>query len=533
MNAATLRCPPGTSNLAALELDNLERFGVYKRLHYEDRALTNLDEFKLAGSLARLLRDYGVAVGDRVLVMMPNSPELTAAFPAIWMIGAAIVPVIPQWTAVEVAGILRNSGAKVLVTVPALAPRLQEAAKIAGGACQLLIFGETGIPGCEDISPLLASLPPIETPVDRSEHDLAILLYTSGTTGSPKGVILTHGNFRAAVDAVLERNPEPKLNPMLHPLPLTHVYGVLMQMLGNRWGISSVMVRQFDPVKVFQAIERFQVQYMPVVPTMLVYLLNHPERTRYNLSSLTHITSGGAPLPEPLRLEFERVFQCRIQQGYGLSESASIATTFALDEAYRPRSVGPAVAGVEISILDDADEPLPPRSVGEICLSGPNITKGYWQDPDATGLALRNCWLHTGDVGYLDEDGYLFITDRKKDLIIKGGENVSPREIEDALYLHPAVAEAAVVGIPDPVFGEEIWAVIHLKPGASVDKDQIRQHVAQYVTKFKVPAEVVFQPDLPKNSNAKILKRVIRQQLIAKAHLCDAAGEQIVDNGFQ
>lgn len=529
MSAAFLRTLPGAANLAALELANLERFGIYNRLYFEDRVLSSLDEFRLAGSLGRLLHESGVAPGDRVLVMMPNAPELTAAFPAIWMIGAAIVPVIPQWTASEVADILRNSGAKVLLTIPPLSPRLHEAVKTAGIVADILVFGEVELPGSKDISQILPALPPLETPVDRAEDDLAILLYTSGTTGSPKGVILTHGNFRAAVDAVLERNPEPRLNPMLHPLPLTHVYGVLMQMLGNRWGISSVMVRQFDPVRVFQVIERFQIQYMPVVPTMLAYLLNHPDRTRYNLSSLSHITSGGAPLPEALRLDFERVFGCRIQQGYGLSESASIATNYAFDEIYRPGSVGRAVKGVEIRILDEQDQPLPLRSIGEICLAGPNITAGYWQDKAATGTALRNRWLHTGDIGYLDEDGYLFITDRKKDLIIKGGENISPREIEDALYLHPAVAEAAVVGIPDAVFGEEVWAVVRLKPGASADKDELRQHAARYVTKFKVPAEIVFQADLPKNSNSKILKRVIREQLTATKTMCAAQQSEAVD----
>ena len=527
MKSASLSRLPGTVNLAGLELENLERFGLYKRLYYEDLVLTNLDEFHLAGSLARVLRDYGVAPGDRVLVMMLNSPELTAAFPAIWLIGAAIVPVIPQWTAPEVAEILRNSGARVLLTVPPLAPRLLEAIKLAGIEARLLVFGENA--SGANILPLLASVPSIETPVDRREDDLAILLYTSGTTGSPKGVILTHGNFRAAVDSVLERNPEPKLNPMLHPLPLTHVYGVLMQMLANRWGIASVMIRQFDPLLVFQTIERFEIKYMPVVPTMLVYLLNHPERTKFDLSSLSHVTSGGAALPEPLRLQFEKAFGCRIQQGYGLSESASIATTYALEDPYRPGSVGPAVSGLKIRILDDRDQPLPASNIGEICLAGANVTAGYWQDKDATNLALRNGWLHTGDVGYLDEDGYLFITDRKKDLIIKGGENVSPREIEDALYLHPAVAEAAVVGIPDPVYGEDIWAVVRLKQGATSDKEEIRQHVARFVTKFKVPSEVIFQADLPKNSNAKILKRVIREELSSQRSFCVAQATSGID----
>ena len=512
-----LNIPSGlTSNLALLELDNIDRFGVYTRLHFEDRSYTNLEELHLTGCLARLLKDHGVVPGDRVLVMMPNSPELTAAFPAIWTIGATIVPVIPQWTAGEVADIFRNSGATVVLTVPALAPRLQEAASMAGAVRHLLVFGESGIPGARNICPLLAGTSLIETPVDRSGEDMAILLYTSGTTGTPKGVMITHGNMLAALDSALRQNPELGPGPMLLSLPLTHVYGVLMQNLANRWGITSVLMRQFEPVRVFEAIERHQIQYFPVVPTMLVYLLNHPDRERYNLSSLSRITSGGAALPDRLRVDFERVFQCRIQQGYGLSESASVATAYQLEQAYRPGSAGQAAPGVEICIFDDRNQPLPLRSIGEICLAGPNISSGYWKDPDATRATLRGGWLHTGDIGYLDEEGYLFITDRKKDLIIKGGENVSPREIEESLYLHPAVAEAAVVGVPDVVYGEDICAVVQLKPGAEVSEQDLRQHVARYVTKFKVPTRVLFQRVLPKNSNGKILKREIRAQLLPK-----------------
>jgi len=310
---------------------------------------------------------------------------------------------------------------------------------------------------------------------------------------------------------------------MLHPLPLTHVYGVLMQFLGNRWGISSVLVPFFEPKRVLEAIECYRVQYMPVVPTMLVYLLNHPERQRFDVSSLTHITSGGAALPERLRVDFERAFGCRVLQGYGLSESASIAATYQLEQAYRPGSAGQAIPGVEIRILDDHEQQLPPRCVGEICLSGPNVSAGYWRDPESSRHAIREGWLHTGDVGYLDEEGYLFITDRKKDLIIKGGENVSPREIEEALYVHPAVAEAAVVGVPDVVFGEDIWAVVQLKRGAQCNESDLRQHAAQFVTKFKVPSHIVFVDALPTNSNGKILKRAIREQLAAGAQASHSA----------
>ncbi len=502
-------------NLAALELENLEQYGIYTRLHFEGRSYTNLEELRLAGSWARLLGDYGVGRDDRVLVMMPNSPELTAAFPGIWMLGATIVPVIPQWTAPEVAEILANSDATVAVTIPRLAGRLREASQAAGKLRHLLVLGESEVERASNIAAALSEAPPIETPAHCSPSDLAILLYTSGTTGSPKGVMLTHGNFLAALESALRQNPMMAPGAMLHTLPLTHVYGVLIQFLANRWGLATVLLPQFDPARVLDTIERYRVRYLPVVPTMLVYLLNHPERERFNTSSLFRITSGGAPLADRLRQEAERAFGCRIDQGYGLSESAAVATGYEVNDPYRAGSAGRPTPGVEIRILDDRGCPLPARSVGEICLSGPNVSPGYWKDPEATGRALQAGWLRTGDVGYLDEDGYLFITDRKKDLIIKGGENISPREIEEALYLHRAVAEAAVIGIPDAVFGEDVCAVVQLKPGAVASEDEIRRHLAQYVTRFKLPAKVVFMQALPKNSNAKIVKRAIRDLVVS------------------
>jgi long-chain acyl-CoA synthetase len=248
---------------------------------------------------------------------------------------------------------------------------------------------------------------------------------------------------------------------------------------------------------------------------MLVHLLHHPERSRFNCSSLYRITSGGAPLPDKLRQDFQQAFGCRVDQGYGLSESIAVAAAYDDHEPYRPGSVGRAEPGIRIRIVDDKNRPLPALQAGEVCLSGANITPGYWQDQAATQEAFQAGWFHTGDIGYLDEDEYLHITDRKKELIIKGGENISPSEIEEALYLHPAVAEAAVIGIPDNVFGEEICAVIQLKLGIEASGDEIRRHLAQHVTKFKIPRHVVFQAALPRNAVGKILKRAIREQLAA------------------
>ena len=502
-------------NVALLELEYLEKHGEYARLHYENCSYTNLEELQYAARLARVLRERGVAPGDRVLVFLPNSPELTASFQAVWTLGAVMCPVMPQWTAGEVGHALRNAGATAVLTVPALAARVREASQAIDTLRHCLVFGETDVSGMENIFPEMEGGQSVETPIDRSAEDLAMLLYTSGTTAEPKGVMITHANVAAAIEGASQLNPDLPVRPMLHVLPLTHVFGMLMLKLANRWGFPSVLLRQFDPLMIFEAIERYQAGYMPVVPTMLVYLLHHPERSRFSFSSLYRITSGGAALPEKLRLDFQEAFRCRVDQGYGMSESVAVGTAYDDHESYRAGSAGRPEPGIEVRILDEHNRPLPPDAVGEICLAGTNVATGYWQNPQATQESFAGGWFHTGDVGYMDEEGYLFITDRKKDLIIKGGENISPQEIEEALYLHGAIAEAAVVGIPDAVFGEEICAVVQLKAGSVASDEEIRRHVGQHVGKFKVPSRIVFFGALPKNSTGKIQKRVIREQMAA------------------
>jgi long-chain acyl-CoA synthetase len=329
-----------SANLARLEREHLGRFGTYTRLHFEDRSYTNLDEFRFAGALSRVLHEYGVRPAGRVLVMMPNSPELTAAFPAIWTLGASIVPVIPQWTAGEVANIMADSEASIVLTAPSHAARLREAMVLARTDKRLLVFGESDAAGAVNILPELAGLSPMETLVDRAPSDMAVLLYTSGTTGKPKGVVLTHGNLMAALKGTHRQNPDLERGAMLHSLPLTHVYGALVQNVANLWGWETVLMRQFDPAQALEAIERHRVRYLPLVPTMAVYLLRHPERRRFDTSSLFRITSGGAALPEQLRRDLEDAFRCRVDQGYGLSESASVATGYEVKKPYRAGSVG-------------------------------------------------------------------------------------------------------------------------------------------------------------------------------------------------
>jgi len=518
--AANIQLPSrsnASANVALMEQNNIERFGAYTRLYIEDRCYTNIEELQYAGRLASILIDRGVRPGDRVMVVFPNTPELTASLQAIWTIGAVVVPVMPQCNGSEISNALSHSGAQVVLTLPALAARMREARRGPGALKHELCFGESDEPGTSNILPDLVQAPVVDVPVDRSAGDMAMLLYTSGTSGKPKGVVMTHGNIAAAVESANALNPDLPRRPMLHALPLAHSFGLVMLKLANRWGLTSVLLRQFDPVAVLRAIEQHQIGYLPVVPAMLVYMLHHPERAGFNVSSLYRITSGGAPLPEKLRRDFQETFGCRVDQGYGMSETFAIAAAYDDHEAYRAGSTGRAEPGIGIRVVNDRNQTLPPRCAGEICLAGANITPGYWRDPAATREAFTGEWFHTGDVGHVDEDGYLHITDRKKDLIIKGGENISPREIEEALYLHPAVADAAVVGVPDAVFGEEICAVIQRKPGIDLNDEDIRCHVAQHLCKFKVPRRIVFQDGLPKNSVGKIQKRTIREQLLVEA----------------
>ena len=516
MAAAALPRPHLSANIACLEIENLERYGIYPRLHFAGRSYTNQEELQYAGRLARVLQQRGINPGERVAVILPTTPDLTASYQAIWTVGAVVVPVIPMWTGAEIGHVLRHAGATAVLTISRLAPMVQEAAQGVESLKHRLVVGEGDVAGMENINAELASASWLETPVARAPEDLAMLLYTSGTTARPKGVMITHGNIAAALESATRLNPDLPRRPMLHVLPLTHVFGLLMLKLANAWGLRSVLLGQFDPVKVFQLIESHQIGYLPAVPTILVYLLHHPEREKYDLSSLYRMTIGGAALPEKLRLDCQKVFPGRIEQGYGLSESVAVATEYDDHEPYRPGSAGRSEPGVELRIMDEKNHNLPAGQAGEICLRGANICAGYWQDPEGTEQAFQEGWFRTGDIGHVDADGYLYITDRKKDLIIKGGENISSREIEEALYLHPAVAEAAVVSMPDAVFGEDICAVIQLKPGAEASEEEIRRHVGQHLARFKVPRRVVFEAALPKNWTGKIQKRALREQFASR-----------------
>ncbi len=502
-------------NVGRLSLDNIDRFGETPTLSFEGNTYTNVERDAYAGRLARALQAHGVKPDDMVVVMMPNSPAVTAAFQAIWKIGAVVIPVTPMLSAREVGFILADSEARVAVTSLALAGRLAEAAARAPEFREMLVIGRTETPGAVDIEAEIAAADPIPSLLDRADDDLALLLYTSGTTGVPKGVMLTHMNLWSNVHAVAQNNPLPPGLRTMHVLPLSHSYGILMMNLGYVLGTNSALLTHWDTARVFQTIQDFGVERFSVVPTMLTYMINFPERERYDLSKLRRVNTGAASLLNEIRTQFERVFNVIVKEGYGLSETAPTLTGYHEDEPYRPGSVGRPIPGVEVCIMDFENRALPTGARGEICARGPNVMKGYWKLEGATREAMAGGWFHTGDIGFMDAEGYVYITDRKKDLIIKGGENISPREIEEGLQEHEDVAEVAVFGVPDPTFGEEIVAAVVLKPGRRATEAALKEHLAGYVTKFKVPSRIVFLPALAKNPTGKIQKREIRQEVLA------------------
>ncbi|MBL8208335.1 MAG: AMP-binding protein [Blastocatellia bacterium] len=503
-------------NAAQLALDNLEKYGEYTSTWFEDRSYTNVECYDAACRLAAVLRAHGIRAGDHIVVMMLNSPDVAAAFTAIWKLGAVMIPITPMWTAREVSYVLADSQAKIAITSPELAARVVEGAVGLPAFQEVLVLGDTNVEGVTNIESEVKFAVPLLPVLDCQPQELAMLLYTSGTTGHPKGVMLSHENLIFIADACYRNVMSLGQVRGMQVLPLSHIYGVLMMNLGARLGSSSRILKHFDAGKVLAAIEELSVQRLSLVPTMLTLLINHPDREKYDVSSLESVGSGGAALSEATRLEFERLFNCRVVQGYGLSESAGALTGYHPDDLYRVGSVGPALPGIEICVMDAANHILPRGAVGEICSRGKHVMQGYLNKPAATRETLIDGWLHTGDIGYQDADGYVYITDRKKDLVIKGGENISPREIEEGIYSHPAVAEAAVFGVPDEVYGENIVAAVVLRTGQSLMTEDLITHLSQYVTKFKLPTQIVFLESFPKGPSGKILKRVLRDEFCAR-----------------
>lgn len=474
-------------------------------LRCDDLQFTFAEFDSAAGRVATLLEQAGIEPGDRVGVMLPNTPAFAIAFYGIMYRGAIAVPMNPLLKAREVAYYLSNSGAKALFATPAFASEATAGAAEVGAQCWIVDDGA--------LMKLIADLPGQDSPVERGENDLAVILHTSGTTGKPKGAMLTHGNLgrnaEVGVRTLVETGPD---DVVMGCLPLFHVFGLTCGLNGAVLaGAMLTLIPRFDPRKALEVVERDAVTVFEGVPTMYSALLSFAnEAGRESTRSLRTCVSGGAALPVQVLADFEIAFGCTVLEGYGLTESSPAA---AFNHPHRLRkagSIGTPIEGVQMRVVDLDGVEVPQGQAGEIQIRGHNVMKGYWNLPDATKATItRDGWLATGDVGRVDEDGYFYIVDRTKDLIIRGGYNVYPREIEEVLYEHPAVAEAAVIGIPHDSLGEEVGAAVALKKDAIADPDELREYVKARVAAYKYPRQIWLVDALPKGSTGKLLKREI------------------------
>ena len=491
---------------------NIERFGPYPALIFEGNEYTNVDCDARSSQLAHALIELGVKPGDRVVVTMPNSPEVVVAFSGVLKAGAVVVPVLPLLQTQELHYIFKDCEPKVVLTAEMLWAKAKEAANGLPAPPMMFTIDDPHSP--RSLRTRMEQTPASMPLAAVTENAPAALLYTSGTTGQPKGVVLTHRNLYANAEAAAEmakRLPTEYDRVGLGVLPISHAFGFTMMNVALLLGDKIVLLPYFEPKKVLETIERHRVTHTAMVPAMFHALCHYSDADRYDTSSLAACVSGSASLPPSLAWQFQRKFNCLILEGYGLSEAAPIVTATDPTKTIKPGSVGLPLPGVQVAVVDEHGNRLPPNEVGELIVSGPNVFQGYYGKDEETRQALRDGWLYTGDMARIDEDGYVFIVDRKKDVIIRGGFNIYPRDIEELLMSHPDVLEAGVVGVPSPKMGEEVAAYVVVRRGAQVTEEELIEFCQKRVAKYKSPRFLKKVGYLPKNIIGKIDKKKLRE----------------------
>jgi len=482
---------------------------------YDGGRLTYAELDALSDRFAAGLHAAGVEGGDRVGLQLPNIPQFLVAYFGALKAGCIAVPLNVLLKAPELAYCLGDSQARALVTWAGIADEAIKGARDA--AVPAVYFVQTpGVPEApagRRFEELLATEPETRPLAQTDPGETAVIVYTSGTTGTPKGAELTHFQLFMNADTPGRVFGIRDDDIVMVALPLFHVFGLSSQLnVCVRFGATMSLVPRFDAAKALEVIQRDGVTIFEGVPTMYVAVLRHPNLEAYDVSTLRIGISGGAPLPAEVLDAFEAKFGIVILEGYGLTETASTTTFNVSADERKAYSVGKPIWGVEVQVWDDASRPLPPGSqnVGEIVIRGVNTMRGYFRKPEETTEAFTDGWFHSGDLGYCDDDGFYFIVDRKKDLIIRGGYNVYPREVEEVLYTHPAVANAAVIGVPDDRVGEEIKAFVQPKPGATASEAEIIEYVKERIAAYKYPRILEFSDDLPIGATGKVLKKELK-----------------------
>lgn len=514
--------------------------------HFMGKEMNYQAVYEEALKLANQLRKLGIQQGDRVAIMLANTPQAVISYYGALLSGAIVVQTNPLYVEREIEHQMNDSGAKIMICLDLVYPRVAKVKDktslthiIVTGIKDYLPFPKnviypviqkrnTGIKVDLKYSDTLLSFTEviqkgktaeIELDIDPVK-DLALLQYTGGTTGPAKGVMLTHYNL--AVNTQQCEEWMYKLKPgeevIMAALPFFHVYGMTTVMnLAVRMAFKMIIMPKFDPKGILKSIDKHKATLYPGAPTMYIGLLNHPDIKKYDLSSIKACMSGSAPLPLEVQTRFEETTKGRLVEGYGLTETSPVATANLLWGKRKPGSIGMPWPDTDVKILSaETGEEAAPNEIGEIMIQGPQVMKGYWNQPEATQASFRGDWFLSGDMGYMDEEGFFYIVDRKKDMIIAGGFNIYPREVEEVLYEHEAVQEACVIGVPDPYRGETVKAFVVLKEGAKATEAQLDEHCRKDLASFKVPKYYEFREELPKTMVGKILRRVLVEEEKAK-----------------
>lgn len=535
------------TEVAARTPDNVAIYFMGKEIRFKE-----LQQY--AYQFANYLKTLGLQKGDRIAIMLPNTPQAVISFFGAMYAGCTVVMTNPLYTEREVAYQLKDSGAKLIVALDILYPRIMKVWKqtdlqhiVVTGIKDFLPFPKNVVypfmqakeygfkvsvshQGSNHLfSEVLRTSDTTPVPIDPSfdfDHDLALLQYTGGTTGFPKGVMLTHRNIVSNVQACSVWTTDLRIPPeerepdvVLGVLPFFHVYGMTTVLaLSVMMGFKMLLIPKFDATEMLKTIDKHRPTLFPGAPTIYIGILNHPDLQKYDLSSIKACISGSAPLPVEVQEQFEAVTGGKLVEGYGLTESSPVThSNFIWYDQRVKGSIGVPWPDTDAAIMDTTTmTEMPIGEVGELCIRGPQVMKGYWNRPEETEQTLRDGWLLTGDMGYMDENGYFFIVDRKKDIIIAGGYNIYPREVEEVLYEHDAVQECVVIGVPDPYRGETVKAFIVLKEDAEADEASLNRYCRKNLAAYKVPRVYEFRTELPKTAVGKILRRQLVDEEKAK-----------------
>jgi long-chain acyl-CoA synthetase len=495
--------------------------------HFMGQTSTYAELDAAVSKFASGLQQLGIRKGDHIALLLGNSPHFVISLYGALRLGATVIPVNPIYTADEIGYILHNGDVKAVVGLDLMVPLAEKMHEKLPNIAHYIIC-ESGQseaadlvgsnlsihPKMKSFTNVLASGEANFKGPELDKDDTAVILYTSGTTGKPKGAMLTHGNLYSNAKDVSDYLRIAKEDRVITTLPMFHVFCLTVALnapLMN--GGTLLIVPRFSPGEIFQIARDYQATVFAGVPTMYNFLLQYPEGRAEDLQSLRLCISGGASMPVALLENFERKFNVRVSEGYGLSEASPVTCFNPLDRPRKTGSIGMSIVNVENKVVNELGEEVPAGQVGELIVKGPNVMKGYYKMPEETAAAIKDGWLYTGDLARVDEEGYFYIVDRKKDLVLVGGYNVYPREVEEVLYSHEDIIEVAVVGVPDPNFGEAVRAFVVSK-NTELREEELIQFCKEHLAKYKVPSSIDFLEELPKNTTGKILRRSLKDQLL-------------------